>query len=78
MAMKDPAGTSKKAAGDTMKKPARTAESDTDGAYRVSAAAVADKLLERMCQGMDPRLFSQSVLARLCLDPGFHSRAEVD
>jgi hypothetical protein len=49
--------------GQEMKKIARTALPATDSAYYVSAADVADKLLDRMDRGMDPRLFSHPVLA---------------
>jgi hypothetical protein len=46
-----------------MKKIANTKKASTDDIYYVSAAAVADKLIERMRRGLDPFLFADSSLA---------------
>jgi hypothetical protein len=46
-----------------MKKIANTQKALTDDVYYVSAAAIADKLIERMWRGLDPLLFSKSSLA---------------
>ena len=46
-----------------MKKIANTQKASTDDIYYVSAADVADKLIERMRRGLDPLLFSSSSLA---------------
>ncbi|MGC2402608.1 MAG: hypothetical protein WA510_22645 [Acidobacteriaceae bacterium] len=46
-----------------MKKIAHGAKPPTDGAYLVSAADVADKLIERMSRGQDPWLFARSAPA---------------
>ena len=45
-----------------MKKLAKTQKASTDDIYYVSAADVADKLIERMQRGLDPFLFSNSPL----------------
>jgi hypothetical protein len=43
-----------------MKKIANTKKTSTDDIHYVSAAAVADKLIERMRRGLDPFLFADS------------------
>jgi hypothetical protein len=43
-----------------MKKIANTQKTLTDDIYYVSAADVADKLIDRMRRGLDPLLFSNS------------------
>jgi hypothetical protein len=45
-------------------------KASTDDAYYVSAAAVADKIIDRMRRGLDPLLFRSSMLA---LVPAAHS-----
>jgi hypothetical protein len=61
-----------------MKKIVRIAQPATDSAYCVSAADVADKLLDRMSRGMDPRLFSRSVLASVSAGLPSRSRRKMD
>jgi hypothetical protein len=46
-----------------MKKIAKTQKASTDDIYYVSAADVADKLIERMRGGLDPLLLGNSALA---------------
>jgi hypothetical protein len=76
MAMKGTVGKSKNWAGAAMKKIARMAQPAGDGAYQVSAAEIADKLLERMSRGMAPRLFSHTVLAKISYLSGSPGDAE--
>ena len=45
--------------GSDMRKIANTQKTLTDDIYYVSAADVADKLIERMRRGLDPLLFSK-------------------
>jgi hypothetical protein len=52
-----------------MKKIANTQKVSTDDIYYVSAADVADKLIERMRRGLDPLLFPSSSLARITVGP---------
>ena len=52
-----------------MKKIANTQKASTDDIYYVSAADVADKLIERMRRGLDPLLFSSSSLAPISVGP---------
>ena len=52
-----------------MKEIANTQEASTDDIYYVSAADVADKLIERMRRGLDPLLFSSSSLALIPVVP---------
>jgi hypothetical protein len=46
--------------GSDMKRIANTQKASTDDIYYVSAADVADKLIERMRRGLDPFLFARS------------------
>jgi hypothetical protein len=55
--------------GSGMKKIASTQKASTDDIYYVSAADVADKLIERMQRGLDPLLFSSSPLALISAGP---------
>jgi hypothetical protein len=48
-----------------MKKTAQTGTRATDGMYSVSAAELADKLIDRMSVGLDPCLFPHSTLAQI-------------
>jgi hypothetical protein len=52
-----------------MKKTANTQKAATDDLYYVSAADVADKLIEHMQRGLDPLLLSGSSLALVSLGP---------
>jgi hypothetical protein len=45
-----------------MKRIANTQRAATDDIYRVSAADIADKLIDRMRRGLDPLLFASSSL----------------
>jgi hypothetical protein len=52
-----------------MKKIANTQKTLTDDIYYVSAADVADKLIDRMRRGLDPLLFSSSSFALISAGP---------
>jgi hypothetical protein len=52
-----------------MKKIANAQKASTDDIYYVSAAVVADKLIERMRRGLDPVLFSSSSSALIPVGP---------
>jgi hypothetical protein len=52
-----------------MKKIVNTQKTPTDDIYYVSAADVADKLIERMRRGLDPLLFGSSSLALIPMGP---------
>jgi hypothetical protein len=52
-----------------MKRIANTQKASTDDIYYVSAADVADKIIERMRRGLDPLLFSSSSLADVPVGP---------
>jgi hypothetical protein len=58
-----------------MKKIANTQTASTDDIYYVSAADIADKLIERMWRGLDPLLFSSSSLAPIPLGILFRTQA---
>jgi len=45
----------------------------TDDAYYVSAAAVADKIIDRMQRGLDPLLMRRSMLAFVPVNTGLHA-----
>jgi hypothetical protein len=47
-----------------------------DDAYYVSAAAVADKIIERMRRGLDPLLFRRSMLALIPAADSFNTRLQ--
>jgi hypothetical protein len=57
-----------------MKKIANTQKTLTDDIYYVSAADVADKLIERMQRGLDPLLFGSSSLGPIPMGPWFRFR----
>jgi hypothetical protein len=52
-----------------MKRIANTQKASTDDIYYVSAADVADKLIERMRLGLDPCLFARSSSAIIPAGP---------
>jgi hypothetical protein len=58
-----------------MKKVASTQKASTDDIYYVSAADVADKLIERMQRGLDPLLFSSSSMALIPVGPWWRDQA---
>jgi hypothetical protein len=64
----------RKLRGSDMKKIANTQKASTDDIYYVSAADVADKLMERMGRGLDPFLFSNSSLALFPVGPWLRTR----
>jgi hypothetical protein len=55
----------------SMKSLTNSAEVLTDDAYYVSAAAVADKIIDRMQRGLDPLLMRRPMLAFIPADSGF-------
>jgi hypothetical protein len=57
-----------------MKKIANTQKTLTDDIYYVSAADVADKLIERMQRGLDPLLFGSSSLGPIPMGPWLRFR----
>jgi hypothetical protein len=57
-----------------MKKIANTQKTLTDDIYYVSAADVADKLIERMRRGLDPLLFGSSSLGLIPMGPWLRFR----
>jgi hypothetical protein len=57
-----------------MKKTTNTQKASTDDIYYVSAADVADKLIERMQRGLDPLLFGSSSLASIPMGPWLRFR----
>jgi hypothetical protein len=63
-----------------MKKLAKNRRAATDDAYYVSAADVADKLIDRMRRGLDPLLFASFSSALLSAGPSSrtHSIKEFD
>jgi hypothetical protein len=52
-----------------MKKTAQTGTRSTDGIYYISAADLADKLIDRMSEGLDPWLFPHSAMAQIRTSP---------
>jgi hypothetical protein len=54
-----------------MKRITRNEKVLTDDAYYVSAAAVADKIIDRMQRGLDPLLIRRPMLAFVPADAGF-------
>jgi hypothetical protein len=58
-----------------MKKVASTQKAPTDDIYCVSAADVADKLIERMQRGLDPLLFSNSSMTLIPVGPWLRVQA---
>jgi hypothetical protein len=52
-----------------MKKTAQTGTRSTDGIYSVSAADLADKLIHRMSEGLDPWLFPRSTMTQIRVSP---------
>jgi hypothetical protein len=52
-----------------MKRIVKTQKAPTDDLYYVSAADIADKLIDRMRRGMDPLLFASCSLALLPAGP---------
>jgi len=52
-----------------MKKLADIRKASTDDIYYVSAADVADKIIERLRRGLDPLLLSSSSLTLISLGP---------
>lgn len=61
--------------GPEMKKIAHTGKPSMDRAYSVSAADVADKLIDRMSRGLDPWLLSHPVLALVSAGPFLRARS---
>jgi hypothetical protein len=63
-----------------MKRIVKTQKAPTDDLYYVSAADIADKLIDRMRRGMDPLLFASSSLALLPVGPmsRTHARRKLD
>jgi hypothetical protein len=57
-----------------MKKNATGQKTLTDDIYYVSAADVADKLIERMRRGFDPLLLGSSPLALIAAGPWLRTR----
>ncbi len=57
-----------------MKKIAHTQKALTDEIYYVSAADVADKIMEYMWRGLDPLQFSSSTLALIPVGPMVRTR----
>ncbi len=47
-----------------------------DDAYYVSAAAVADKIIDRMRRGLDPLLFRRPMLALIPAADSFHTHLQ--
>jgi hypothetical protein len=60
---------------DQMKKPANIRNESIDDIYYVSAADVADKIIDRMRRGLDPLLLSSSSLALISLGPMLRTRS---
>jgi hypothetical protein len=58
-----------------MKKPANIRNESIDDIYYVSAADVADKIIDRMRRGLDPLLLSSSSLALIPLGPMLRTRS---
>lgn len=58
-----------------MKKVANNQKALTDDIYYVSAADVADKLIERMRRGFDPLLLGSSPLALISAGPWLRARS---
>jgi hypothetical protein len=52
-----------------MKRTTKNHRAPTDDAYYVSAADVADKIIDRMRRGLDPHLFAGFSSALLLADP---------
>jgi hypothetical protein len=63
-----------------MKTTAKTKKASTDDIYYVSAADVADKIIDHMRRGLDPLLFSSSSLALIPVDRMLrtHMRRKLD
>lgn len=58
-----------------MKKISNSHQSTMDDIYYVSAADVADKIIDRMRRGLDPLLFADSSLALFPLAPSLRTRS---
>ena len=63
-----------------MKRIAKTQRAPTDDLYYVSAADIADKLIDCMRRGLDPLLFASASLALLPAGPmsRAHARRKLD
>lgn len=60
-----------------MKKFANPNNLSTDDIYYVSAADVADKIIDRMRRGLDPLLFSSPPLALIPVGPMLRTRLRI-
>jgi hypothetical protein len=58
-----------------MKKIAKFRDASVDDIYYVSAADVADKIIDRMRRGLDPLLLSSSSLARISVSSVLRTRS---
>jgi hypothetical protein len=58
-----------------MKKTMNTIKAPTDDIYYVSAAEVADKIIDHMRRGLDPLLFLSSPAAHICVGSMWRTRA---
>jgi hypothetical protein len=58
-----------------MKKTMNTIEAPTDDIYYVSAADVADKIIDHMRRGLDPLLFFSSPSAHISVGSMWRTRA---
>jgi hypothetical protein len=58
-----------------MKKISNYRKATIDDIYYVSAADVADKIIDRMRRGLDPLLFADSSLALFSLSPSLRTRS---
>jgi hypothetical protein len=58
-----------------MKKISNSRNATMDDIYYVSAADVADKIIDRMRRGLDPLLFADSSLALVSLAPALRTRS---
>ena len=58
-----------------MKKISNPRNATMDDIYNVSAADVADKIIDRMLRGLDPLLFADSSLALFSLAPTLRTRS---
>jgi hypothetical protein len=58
-----------------MKKISNSRKATMDDIYYVSAADVADKIIDRMRRGLDPLLFADSSLALFSLAPALRTRS---
>jgi hypothetical protein len=59
-----------------MKKISNTKKALTDDIYYVSAADVADKIMDHMRRGLDPLLFCNSPLSHISVGPMLRTRLQ--